>query len=811
LGGGTSIAVPHHVQFAAGDRVTVRGDRWIVDDATTFGDCTLLSLSATDRPNTPRTCRLLLPFDRPVAAIGTSRVQPVTRRRWMRLLQAELSDLRIFGQLRAASRASIDILPFQLEPALALIAGRASRFLLADEVGLGKTIQAGLMLAELQHRGWCERALIVTPSGLRHQWADELRRRFDIRAAVVDATALSALTNSLPLDVNPWASEPVSIASVDFVKQPEVLRGLCRQVWDMLIVDEAHRASAASLRYDALAALAGRSREVVLLTATPHAGDEAAYRALCDLGKLDHGDPMFLFRRTREQAGLPRTRRVHLLPVKLSADAAAMHRMLAAYVARLWKIAHETGSRDVQLVAMVLNKRAFSSACSLAASIERRLAGLIGSPSPFSQSSLPFDVDADAADDAPDPVAPAFDRSSEDETALRQLLEITRRAQIDEPKVRALRRLLRRVREPAIVFTEYRDTLKALEAAVTDLRKTTSLHGGQTPEERRDSVDAFASGRADLLLATDAGAEGLNLQSRCRLVVNLELPWNPIRLEQRIGRVDRIGQRRTVHAINLFADGTAESTVLACLLHRMDRIHASEIEIAASVIDGAALPTKRPDPVLGGPTETIDLAARARAEASRIRKTRAFQKMPPAFHKKIIPVTVIRSLNLGPNDQALQPSAVWLIRIRIATRAGRLVEDTLVPVKFPFHDGECHGRRRQIRSVTERMLAEFKSSVIAFVTRIAEERAAAIARESAEWVARALRRERRMAGTSAAGVMPPIQAGLFDNRALKRRQMAEQLHHSIFGESADRSSLLEAGATAALAHEPEIALVLITC
>ena len=126
------------------------------------------------------------------------------------------------------------------------------------------------------------------------------------------------------------------------------------------------------------------------------------------------------------------------------------------------------------------------------------------------------------------------------------------------------------------------------------LQKTTLLHGGQTPQDRHNAVEAFTAGAADLLLATDAGAEGLNLQSRCRLVVNLELPWNPTRLEQRIGRVDRIGQTRTVHAINLFAEGTAESTVLARLLRRLERIHASEIEIAASVISSAPLPVSKP-------------------------------------------------------------------------------------------------------------------------------------------------------------------------------------------------------------------------
>ncbi len=799
------------MQIAAGDRVTVRGDSWIVDEATSFGDCALLSLSSADRFAKPRTCKLLLPFDRPRPSAGIARIRAVTRRRWMHHFRAAVSELRIFGQLRAAAHASIDILPFQLEPALAMITGRASRFLLADEVGLGKTVQAGLMLAELQQRGWCDRALILTPSGLRRQWAEELQRRFDIRAAVMDAAALSAIASSLPSDVNPWIAEPVSIASIDFVKQPEVLRGLCSHVWDIVIVDEAHQASAASLRYEAVKAVAGRAREVVLLTATPHAGDDAAYRALCELGRLDRGDPVLLFRRTREQVGLSRTRRVHLLPIALSPEAAAMHRMLSDYVQRLWRIAQNTGSRDIQLVAMVLNKRAFSSACSLAISIERRLAALSGFLPLPSQSPLPLDADTDAADDAPPLVAPAFDRPAEEEATLRQLLEIATRTSADDPKMRVLRRVLRRVQEPVIVFTEYRDTLEALASAVGDLRKLATLHGGHTPQERRNAVDAFTSGAADLLLATDAGAEGLNLQSRCRLVVNLELPWNPIRLEQRIGRVDRIGQTRAVHAINFLADGTAESIVLARLHRRMERIQASEIDIAASVINRAPLPAKTTSALHIGCTESVDLSRAARAEAARIAVSRRLVRTPLILEKNIIPVTTIGSRRLRCADGKSGPSVVCFIRIRIATRAGRLVEDTLVPVRFPFEDPRCKGPRRDVRSFAEQMLYASRDNVVDFVSRFADERAAAIARESEEWVTRSLLREHHLAATCGTDAAAMVQPGLFDNRALKDQQMADQQYRSAFDESVDRRAVVAAATTASLSHDPEVTLVLLTC
>src|SRR5262249_55469017 len=138
-----------------------------------------------------------------------------------------------------------------------------------------------------------------------------------------------------------------------------------------------------------------------------------------------------------------------------------------------------------------------------------------------------------------------------------------------ESKVRVIQRLLTRVAEPVVIFTEYRDTLLGLRAALE--APVTLLHGGLTRDERRLALAEFASGRARVLLATDAAGEGLNLHHRCRLVINLELPWNPVRLEQRIGRVDRIGQTRTVHACHLIAKGTGEARVLERLRTRIAR------------------------------------------------------------------------------------------------------------------------------------------------------------------------------------------------------------------------------------------------
>jgi SNF2 family DNA or RNA helicase len=459
------------------------------------------------------------------------------------------------------------------------------------------------VLAELRHRGWCDRALILTPAGLREQWEDELGRRFGIRAAVLDADSLRALTASLPFGMNPWTVEPVIITSMDFVKQPEVLRAATSIPWDLLIVDEAHQAVTAAQRSAAVQKLASRARHVAALTATPHAGDETAYAALCAIGRLDSDDALALFRRTRADVGLGRGRRVHLLPVRLTSDEITMHRLLAGYASRAWRAGTAPGKTHAQLVATILSKRAFSGASALAISVERRLALLAGRAPQALQGALPFDADEDDADVEPVLDGPVFDRADQEQGALEQILAAAERARGAERKVAVLCRLLKRISEPAVVFTEYRDTLFTLESAIQYSRRTTILHGGLGRPQRRIAVDAFNGGGADVLLATDAGSEGLNLQSRCRLVINLELPWNPIRLEQRIGRVDRLGQSRTVHAINLFAKNTAESFVLARLVRRMNQIRKAvpsfdnpvfprtEAEVAAEIFDDAHVGT----------------------------------------------------------------------------------------------------------------------------------------------------------------------------------------------------------------------------
>jgi superfamily II DNA/RNA helicase len=569
-------------------------------------------------------------------------------------------------------------------------------------------------------------------------------------------------------------------------------------VWDVVIVDEAHHATVASQRYDAVNTLAQRARHVILVTATPHGGDDREYRALCSLGAIANDEPVLLFRRTRELVGMPRRRRVHLLPVGATPETSCMHSLLDAYLAQLWTLARASGKRDVQLLALVLAKRAFSSAHSLQLSLERRLAALNGEIDAPSAGLLPFDADDEVSDEAPMPSAPAFVHVEEEREIIRRLIDSARRACGHEGKLRALRRIVRRVRERLIIFTEYRDTLDAIGNAIGGMRPMATLHGGQTSHERRESLNAFRSGSADVLLATDAGSEGLNLQDCCRVVINLELPWSPIRLEQRIGRVDRIGQMSTVHAINLLADGTAERTVLARLLRRIDRIRLSEIDIAASVI-GRSEPPPRPMAIETS-TGTVDLGAAALTETIRLRGARQRSAHLRRVPAGVVPVCL---------DQAAAAALIAFFRVRLVTDAGRMLEDRLIPIRIPFASRCRRTKRRDVRALAESLFDAVGSELLRHARIAAEERSDEIERESARSVERSVSRERTVTARAARRAAY-VQASLFDRRALRQKWTADEIEHSLRRESEARTALLRASVRV-LSTDAELVMLFIQC
>jgi superfamily II DNA or RNA helicase len=561
--------------------------------------------------------------------------------------------------------------------------------LLADDVGLGKTVQAGLIVAELRARGVADRVLVITPAGLRDQWANELLARFGIASQVLDVRTLRGLLAAHPVGVNPWNTVPVAIVSVDFIKRPEVLAAAAACQWDVVIVDEAHGVAGDSERHAAVSALAARASFVVLLTATPHSGDRRTFVALCGIGR-QREEQLLVFRRSRQEVRSGAVRRIHRLHVRRRDGEIRMHNLLLRFSREVRR--HHGGrlDKDCWLALSVLHKRALSSAHSLALSVNRRLAGLSSTlAQEDDQQRLPLGDAAGeltGADEAPEwsPLLHLPDVVRE-RHLLGALARAASNASRHESKIAALARLLRRVREPAIVFTEYRDTLLYLDASLQV--PAAVLHGGMAANERRSSLDRFARGEVRLLLATDAAGEGLNLQLTCRLVVNLELPWNPSRLEQRIGRVDRIGQRRTVHVVHLIARPSAETDILHRLRRRVavarfdvggpDPLGANEpdglahdarVEVEAAVEDGA--------PRLHIPALADEAGLEATRTAAARRFMRAGDANATAEAQSVGPLIATTRHNRTRVTLAGRALLIWLIVAEDG--AGRHVGSTIV-------------------------------------------------------------------------------------------------------------------------------------
>jgi ERCC4-related helicase len=752
-----------------GETVRIRDERWVVTRQTPGSSASILDVRGRDRSNRNVEASFLLPFEiveKPAPERSACRVRP---RRWRHVARALLAEATpSWPSLRAPLRARISLLSYQLEPALTVTHGIASRVLIADEVGLGKTIQASLIVAEILERTRHGRALVVAPASLREQWQTELRDRFGVDAWVADSASLAHLGTAWGT-ANPWLGRAVTITSIDFVKRVEVMRALEALVWDAVVFDEAHALVGHSDRAVAARVLAHRARTVILLTATPHSGDDHAFESLCGIGDLNSGFPLLTFRRTRQDVGLAVARRTTTLRVRPSLAEREMHRALDAYVRKV-RSERGPGTDSAHLAMTVLTRRACSSAASLARSVERRLDLLAGeASSTMPQLMLPlFEVLADEEPDV-ELAAPGLDNRNEERRWLERILFLARRAQSAESKLLALTRLLRRVHEPAIVFTEYRDTLAYLVQALRWLAPVT-LHGGLTASERRDNMRCFTHGSAQLLLATDAASEGLNLQQRCRLVVNLELPWTPIRLEQRVGRVERIGQSRRVHAVHLLATGTAEESSAGRLVTRADR-----------VADGM-------ERLRHQPPQLDDIRAAAEAEAARLGKLR--QLSPSREHGVATerpPVTILRRRHRGRN-------LLWSFYLAFVDSSDQLVWHTLVGVvtTHPYPGDLVNSVHAAAALLASRIEANRLSAHASLEGHLREYLALAARRERS--IAHTLESERaRLSATL-------LQRGLFDRRA--DRALAAQT--AVLDEALGRcrTRLQEMAATAQIAAEP---------
>jgi ERCC4-related helicase len=770
-------------EWHAGSQISVRGQLWTILERTPFADCDALRLRGAEPANWTTVQTILLPFDRPRAPRPSPSIEVMRPRRWLRAVTGQAVNVNPFGGLSSAAASTIAFLPYQLQPALAMLRGGHARVLIADAVGLGKTIQAGLILRQVATERGSFRALVITPAGLREQWAAELTARFALSTSIATSDWLSRMAARLPPDINVWSLPGIYVSSFDFIKRPEVLGSLEDVAWDVLVVDEAHAATSGSARYAAVHSLALRGRRVILLSATPHGGDAEQFRALCGLGSpAREAEPILIFRRSRAEVGTVGRRRTVLLPVRLSDAERRMHRALETYAARLCAESRSGGDPRGRLAAIVLAKRSLSSPASLARSCRRRrdLLAAAGPSHDEQQLHLPLGGEDILEDDEPASIlaAPGLTDAAQEQRCLETIVDAADEAARDESKLRLLRRLLRRTREPAIVFTEYRDTLERIRTALAGFaRHITVLHGGMDAGERSAAQREF-NAAGSLLLATDAASEGLNLHHRCRMVIHFELPWNPSRIEQRTGRVDRIGQTRIVHELILVANDTAERLVLAPLVKRAARARnalpgqsplfdvLTESRIAEAVMEGEPVRPSVSDAGLYGTVPSVELEADARREAARLADLRTWL----AHAGRHESCTAIAATVLPAKRRTLPPGVICVFTLRLIGADGNERHGELLaihdrwpvpPIRYTraalrrLVDVFCRARNVWI----EKMLLESLAPRHGEITGLSQ--IAAAAAERRDHIVVALRR-------SAAQQL--VQPGLFDAQNVQKRR-----------------------------------------
>jgi hypothetical protein len=454
-----------------------------------------------------------------------------------------------------------------------------------------------------------------------------------------------------------------------------------------------------------------------------------------------------------------------VIPVNLTDQERHMHRVLERYTQLVWR-GHNS---DARLIGTLLRKRALSSASAIVRSLRRRQDLLSGTVVlQQHQLLLPLSDEQDARqDDVSDEALAcwALDDRVAEERALRESIDAALAASRSESKARVLLSLLKRIREPAIVFTEYRDTLLWLESLLNEANfQTCVVHGGMTASQRRSALQGFRRGRATLL-ATDAAAEGLNLHHHCRCVVHFELPWNPARMLQRAGRVDRIGQRRRVHEIALVAADTAEALVVAPFARRAaawaDAIGRVSLEwltesrMAEAVFDGI-----QPQP--NGQSRAVrvtslDLRGDAIREADRLRARRRLTSGPRTTDSgasAALPCAILRRSQLDPGFVLVFDVNVVHLR-DVVDRSVVALHCRLPLASWPRKLADVRGR------ITE-MLALVTPAALPVAASLGNCRSDSIRREVIRGSRRSAERARSRQQASESAARQLVQAGLFE-------------------------------------------------
>lgn len=566
----------------------------------------------------------------------------------------------LFDPLLAVHTSLVEPLPHQITAVYGeMLTRQPLRFLLADDPGAGKTIMAGLLMAELSIRGDLHRCLVVCPGSLAAQWQDELYQRFHLPFEILTNDRIEAARTG-----NALAEMPLVIARLDKLSRSDDLQAKLAQTdWDLVICDEAHKMSASffggdikeTKRYKLGKLLSSVTRNFLLMTATPHNGKEEDYQLFMALldgdrfeGRFRDGvhvcDTSDLMRRLVKEDllkfdGTPLfpERCAYTVDYELSDQEAVLYKQVTEYVREEFNRADALDNQGrkgtVGFALTILQRRLASSPEAIYQSLRRRRERLQkrlreeeiskrGNDAQIELSTVLIEDVDEFEEDIPSDEREAteeevVDQASAARTIAELKVEIAQLQQLEQLALRVRRsgtdkkweelsQILqneaelfdaRGYRRKLVIFTEHRDTLNYLEQQIGtllgNLEAVVTIHGGMGREERRKSQEAFTQDPdVQILIATDAAGEGINLQ-RAHLMVNYDLPWNPNRLEQRFGRIHRIGQTEVCHLWNLVAKETREGDVYLALLKKLeieqDALGGKVFDVLGKAIDGVQL------------------------------------------------------------------------------------------------------------------------------------------------------------------------------------------------------------------------------
>lgn len=581
-----------------------------------------------------------------------------------------IADALAQNVLLSPLEAGVIPLPHQLAALSRAVSDSKVRYLLADEVGLGKTIEAGLILRELKLRGLVERTLVVVPKGLMPQWVTEMQLHFGEEFQPVIPSDFSGYREMLG-DENIWRRFDQVVCPVDSVKPMEGRKGWSRERverhnqervgdlvaagWDLIIVDEAHRLGGSTeqvARHKLGKELADAAPYLLFLSATPHQGKSDAFHRLMSLLDEDAFPDLDSIRREKVAPFVIRTekrraidhngedlfqpRTTELVGVRWGAKHSLQERLYEAvteYVREGYNQAMRENRNYLGFLMILMQRLVTSSTRAIATSLEKRLATLLGEDEdcPASGNDTSW-YDQDGQEQLERALSMRVSGLANEIDEVKTLLELAQRCEAQGADARADALLDLMYEEQSnendpdlkfLVFTEFVPTQEMLSEFLRDHGFRVALLNGTMSLEQRQQAQRELSQDARILVSTDAGGEGLNLQF-AHIVVNYDLPWNPMKVEQRIGRVDRIGQTKPVKAYNLLFEDSVELRVHEVLQQKLQVIleefgvdktaDVLDAEEGGSVFEQAiAAAILNPDDIEG----TVDEALRRVREAAR--------------------------------------------------------------------------------------------------------------------------------------------------------------------------------------------------